>query len=80
MTIPASEPIIHHHYDEEVPVTPLFCHLRSLGEPPARVEVGVWCPVCKFTPSPVAVRMRLEAEMGLAMTEQEVEVEDDDGP
>ena len=35
--------------------------------------MGIWRPMCEFTPGPVAVRMRLEAEMGWAQTEEPVE-------
>ena len=72
-TIPTPEtaPQIHHHWGDDYPLEAVWSYLRNPRRKPEWVEMGTWCPFCRFTPGPVAMRMHLEATMGFAMSEEE---------
>jgi len=70
MTIPEPEPQYHRHKGVDCPVKTTWAYLRNPGEEPEWVEMGLWCPYCGFTETPVAVRMHLEIMMGWKEAEE----------
>ena len=65
------EPAEYYGHDgEEVPFYRVYSLIQEAGKEPERIEFGLLCGVCGFTPTPRVARMALEVELGMQPSEQ----------
>ena len=68
----------HNHDGEQVPFYYINSLIQEAGKESERIDFGLLCIVCGFTPTPRVVRMSLETELGFEPSEQPAPEEEEE--